>query len=60
MEYEIRDDPQGQWDEHEGDRDGGLVEDLPALRNQSSLQPGENPAEDRRAQRLTETEAAND
>ncbi|GMM94367.1 hypothetical protein [Qipengyuania sp. MTN3-11] len=60
MEFEIRDDPQGSWDEHEGDRDGGVVADHRALRNQSSVQPGDYPAEERRAQRLTEVEAAND
>ena len=32
MEYEIKDDPQGQPDRPDGDRDGGLVEDPVALR----------------------------
>ena len=36
MEYEIDDDPQGLQDEPEGDRDGGIVEDHIALKNQSS------------------------
>ena len=37
MEYEIDDDPQGERDEPEGDRDGGIVEDHIALKNQSSV-----------------------
>ena len=39
MEYEIDDDPQGERDEPEGDRDGGIVEDHSALKNQSSVKP---------------------
>ena len=59
MELEIDDDPQGRWDAHDGDRDGGIVEDHRALHNQSSVQPGDYPEADRRAQRLSQTEAGN-
>ena len=43
MEYEIDDDPQGERDEPEGDRDGGIVEDHIALKNQSSVKPEDYP-----------------
>ena len=52
MEYEIHDDPQGHRDDDEAARDGGLVEDHIALKNQSSVKPGEYPVEDRKAQSL--------
>lgn len=60
MEYEIDDDPQGQKDEPEGDRDGGIVEDHSALKNQSSVRPEDYPAKQRRNQSLTDTKADND
>ena len=59
MEYEIDDDPQGLPEHHDGDRDGGIVEDHRALRNQSSAQPGDYPADQRREQRLTELQTGN-
>ena len=37
MEYEIGDDPQGEADRHEGRRDGGIMEDRIALREQSPV-----------------------
>ncbi|MBU0669466.1 MAG: hypothetical protein KKE77_08360 [Alphaproteobacteria bacterium] len=52
MEYEIGDDPQGEKDENLGDRDGGIVEDHSALKNQSSVEAEEYPAKDRRNQSL--------
>lgn len=52
MEYEIDDDPQGEEDENLGDRDGGIVEDHSALKNQSSVKAQDYPAEDRRNQSL--------
>ena len=52
MEYEIRDEPQGHHDFHEGDRDGGIVEDHIALQNQSSVQPDDYPSDERKAQSL--------
>ena len=60
MEFEIRDDPQGLPEYHEGDRDGGVTEDHRALRNQSSVQPGDYPRDQRREQSLTETQTGND
>ena len=60
MEYEINDDPQGRHDTEEGDRDGGITKDHQALRNQSSVQPGDYPADKRKAQRLTEVQSGND
>ncbi len=59
MEYEIHDDPQGDDCIAEGYRDGGLVEDHSALRNQSSVSPTDYPVEQRRAQDLTDTQASN-
>ena len=52
MEYEIHDDPQGERDDYEGDRDGGLVEDHIALKNQSSVDADDYPEEERKAQSL--------
>jgi hypothetical protein len=52
MEYEIDDDPQGEEDENLGDRDGGIVEDHSALKNQSSVKAQDYPVEDRRNQSL--------
>ena len=53
MEYEIDDEPQGLRDEPEGDRDGGLVEDHIALKNQSSASPEDYPKKQRLDQSLT-------
>lgn len=51
MEYEIHDDPQGERDRPEGDRDGGLVEDHIELTKHSrsdedylAAQRGERPS----------------
>ncbi|MDG6078160.1 hypothetical protein E3U23_03020 [Erythrobacter litoralis] len=52
MEFEIQDDPQGERDDHEGDRDGGIVEDHIALKNQSSVKADDYPTEERKAQSL--------
>ena len=52
MEFEIHDDPQGHHDEPEGDRDGGIVEDHIALKNQSSVDADDYPEEERKAQSL--------
>lgn len=52
MEYEIDDDPQGQPDEPEGSRDGGVMEDHPALRNRSSAHPHGYSRAERDAQSL--------
>lgn len=54
MEYEIKDDPQGERDRPEGDRDGGIVEDHSALINQSDVTPEDYPAEERRAGSLVQ------
>ena len=48
MEYEIQDEPQGIDEHEEASRDGGLVEDHIALRNQSSVSPQDYPMDDRR------------
>ena len=48
MEYEILDEPQGMDEDDEATRDGGLVEDHIALRNQSSARPADYPEEKRR------------
>ena len=52
MGYDIHDEPQGDEDFPEGDRKGGVVEDHIALKNQSSVQPDDYPAEERSAQSL--------
>ena len=52
MEYEIDDDPQGEKDENLGKRDGGIIEDHRALKNQSSVKAEDYPVKDRRAQSL--------
>ena len=52
MEYEIDDDPQTQEDETEGKRDGGIVEDHIALKNQSSVKAGDYPKAQRADQSL--------
>ncbi len=52
MEYEIDDDPQGIDEAEEAARDGGLVEDHIALRNQSSVRPEDYPDDFRRASYL--------
>ena len=48
MEYEILDEPQGIDEDDEATRDGGLVEDHIALKNQSSVAPQDYPMDDRR------------
>lgn len=52
MEYEIHDEPQGEDDLPEGDRDGGITRDHIALKNQSSVEAEDYPLEDRKAQSL--------
>ena len=54
MEYEIDDDPQdASTDNDEGaSRDGGIVEDHIALKNQSSVSPEDYPQDERQAQSL--------
>ena len=52
MEYEIHDDPQGDADFPDGDRDGGITEDHIALKNQSSVDADDYPEEERKAQSL--------
>lgn len=60
MEYEIDDDPQGEKDLPEADRDGGLVEDHSALQNQSSVRPEDYPRKDRRDQSLVQPKTKRD
>ncbi|MBX7457371.1 hypothetical protein K3152_03845 [Qipengyuania sp. 1NDH17] len=48
MEYEILDEPQGIDEDDEATRDGGLVEDHVALKNQSSVKPQDYPMDERR------------
>ena len=48
MEYEILDEPQGIDEDDEATRDGGLVEDHIALKNQSSVKPQNHPMDKRR------------
>ena len=52
MEFEIHDDPQGMEESDEAYRDGGLVEDHIALKNQSSIKASDYPASERKAQSL--------
>lgn len=54
MEYEIDDGPQGLEEDDEAARDGGIVEDHIALKNQSSVQPDDYPASYRRATSLVD------
>ena len=54
MEFEIHDDPQGYEDECDGYRDGGIVEDHIALKNQSSVSPSGYPASEREARSLVD------
>lgn len=51
MEFEIHDDPQGEHDRPEGDRDGGL-EEHQGMQNQSRVRPEDYPLEDRKAASL--------
>ncbi|WP_394270846.1 hypothetical protein [Qipengyuania sp.] len=51
MEFEIHDEPQGEQDRPEGDRDGGL-EDHQGLQNQSRVKPEDYPLKDRQDQSL--------
>lgn len=48
MEYEILDEPQGLDENDEATRDGGLIEDHIALKNQSNVGPQDYPRPDRR------------
>ena len=52
MEYEIEDEPQGEDEENEARRDGGIVEDHIALKNQSSVEAEDYPASQRANQSL--------
>jgi hypothetical protein len=52
MEYEIDDDPQGQESLEDAKRDGGIVEDHMALKNQSSVAPEDYPKSMRKAASL--------
>lgn len=52
MEYEIDDQPQGEEDDLEAQRDGGIVEDHIALKNQSSVEAEDYPASQRADQSL--------
>lgn len=56
MEFEMADEPQGQKDRAEGARDGGIVEDHIALRNQSSVKPSDYPKEQLLDQSLVQPE----
>ena len=56
MEYEIHDDPQGDEERPEAYRDGGIVEDHIALRNQSDVAPEHYPRHDRLDQSLVRIE----
>ena len=52
MEYEIDDDPQGHEDQEDCARDGGIVGDHIALKNQSSVAPEDYPKSTRNAASL--------
>lgn len=52
MEFEIDDDPQGETEENLGKRDGGIVEDHSALKNQSSAKAQDYLLKDRRDESL--------
>lgn len=52
MEYEIDDDPQGLETKEDVARDGGIVEDHRALKNQSSVAPEDYPESTRKAASL--------
>ena len=55
MEYEISDDPQRHHDDVDyASRDGGIVEDHIALKNQSSVEPDDYPEDDRKAASLVQ------
>ena len=54
MEYEIDDEPQNTEEHAEGARDGGIVEDHIALKNQSSVKPEDYPEDEREAQSLVD------
>ena len=54
MEFEIGDDPQDSECMPEGQRDGGLVEDHIALRNQSGVGRGDYSPDNRRYHSLAE------
>ena len=52
MGYDISDDPQGEEEGVEGNRQGGVVEDHIALKNQSSVEAEDYPEDERKAQSL--------
>ena len=52
MGYDISDDPQGEDERTDGDRQGGITEDHIALQNQSSVKADDYPKEEREAQSL--------
>lgn len=52
MEFEILDEPQGEERDRAGHADGGLVEDVVALNNQSRVKPEDYPREKRDAASL--------
>ena len=51
MEYEIKDEPQGEEDRPEAERDGGLEDHHPAQKA-SEVKPDDYPLEDRKAASL--------
>ena len=59
MEYEIEDRPETESIDtgESASRDGGIVEDHIALRNQSSVRPEDYPRSEREAQSLVRTPA---
>ena len=58
MEFEIHDEPQGTDEDDEATYDGGLVEDHVALKNQSSVKPGDYPRKDRQDASLVQPKQA--
>lgn len=56
MEYEIDDEPQNTEEHAEGARDGGIVEDHIALKNQSSVKPEDYPASTRKGASLVQAD----
>lgn len=52
MEYEIKDEPQGERDQPEGDRDGGIADEHSSLQNQSVVTPNDYPADYREQQAI--------
>lgn len=54
MEYEVEDEPQGIDEDDEANRDGGLIEDHIALKNQSSVDPEDYPSDQRQNSSLVQ------